>query len=433
MSRPIMGGNANPIGISAVEGGVTLPVSLSTANAPDSIRYATLDAFGRNRVSSPQTLFDNQFHYDAQPLLWETVTVTGGSAAHVPARAAVDMTVDTTSGASVVRQSHRYFRYQPGKSQLIYMTGVLGAAKANVRKRIGYFDAENGVFFESTADGFYVVIRSSTTGSPIDTPVLQSSWNIDPMDGTGPSGITLDISKTQIFLIDLEWLGVGAVRFGFVIGDIIWYVHKQNNANTLTSAYMTTANLPLRYEITNTAESASSTTMSQICSTVIRENGYENERGLVFSANVGITPISVTSRQPVLTIRPKTTLNSIAVRGLISPVEYDLLAGTNGALIELVYNGTLSGGAGTYTSANTSSMIEYNFDHTGITGGYVIDSFYIPAGVGTIKVSDSSEIETKLGLSLDAAGSVQDRLSIVATALTGTSTINAAISWKEIY
>lgn len=433
MSRPIMGGNANPVGISAVEGGVTLPISLSTANAPEVIRYATLDSFGRNRVSNPVTLFDCQFHYDTQPLLWETVTVTGGSATHVPARAAVDMALTTANAASVVRQTRRYFRYQPGKSQLIMMTGVMGAAKAGVRQRIGYFDAANGLFFEGTSEGLSVVVRSSTSGSPSDTHISQSSWNIDPLNGTGPSGIMLDLSKTQIFLIDFEWLGVGTVRYGFVINGIIYYVHAQNNANSLTTVYMSTANLPLRYEITNTSETASGTTLSQICSTVISEGGFESERGLVFSANVGVTPISVTSRQPVLTIRPKTTLNSIAVRGSIIPLEYYILTGTNGALIELVYNGTLLGGAGAYTSANTSSLVEYNIDRTGITGGYVINSFYVPSGVGTAKIALSNDIESKLGLALDVAGSVQDRLSIVATALTGTSTVNAAVTWKELY
>jgi len=175
------------------------------------------DAFARVRVSDPVTLFDSTMQYDLQANSWETVVTGTGSVTHRAALAAAEMAVGTASGDRVVRQTHRYIRYQPGKSHLMLATGTLGAVKAGVRRRVGLFDAANGVFFQSTPPGWAVVVRSSTSGSPVDTVIPQADWNMDPLDGSGPSGIVLDPAKANIFLVDLEWLGVGRVRFGAVV------------------------------------------------------------------------------------------------------------------------------------------------------------------------------------------------------------------------
>lgn len=408
----------------------------TAANLQVTTRFADtsqLDAFSRLRVSQPVTLFDSQFQYGLQPFFWESVVTAGGTAAAVANASSVLMTV-SSSGDQAVRQSHRYFRYQPGKSQLAAMTGIMGAIKANTRQRIGYFDAQNGLFFEQDGTALRVVQRTFTSGAAVDTAINQASWNLDPLNGTGPSGLTLNMADAQIFLIDLQWLGVGRVRFGFDIGGQIVYCHQVLNANTIASVYMTTANLPLRYELAMTG-ATTATTMTQICQAVISEGGFENERGLFFTANNGATSISVTTRRPILSIRPKATFNSITNRGLIEPQAVEAEIGSGDALIELVYNGTLT--SASFASVDANSLTEKDVAASAITGGTTLLSFYVSGGGATARNSVNNPLGPLIGklvtLTLDAAGSVPDVLSVVVTSFTGAVTASGIINWKEVY
>lgn len=411
----------------AAESNITNPV-VSTQNAWST----SIDAFGRVRFSSPHTIFDIQNQYDASTLFFENSTTGGGSVSHLPNESSVALAVGTASGDKVIRQSRQYLRYTPGKGQLIVMSRNFVATKANLRQRTGYFDAQNGLFFEDNGTNFGVVQRSYTSGSVVDTRVAQSSWNVDKLDGTGKSGLTLDTSKENIYWIDFEWLGVGPARFG------IWYrnqaitCHIFENENSLTVPYMTTANLPIRTEIENTGITASASTFKKICTSVISENGGQAELGLSFSASNGITSIGVTTRRAVLSIRPKATFNSITNRGFITDVEYELLAGTNNAFYEIVYNGTL-GGSPSWTSADSNSIVEYDVAGTTVTGGITIHSGFLAATSSSVRGSSGSQnLFNKMPLTLDIAGANPINLSVVVTSFTGTSNVNASLAWKEV-
>jgi hypothetical protein len=410
-------------------GSVIVP-GLSPINVADT---AQRDAFARLRVSEPVTTFDNQFQYRLQPLLWESILTNGGTAAAQANASSVLLTV-STNGDQVVRQSHRYFRYQPGKSQFIAMTAVMGALKANTRQRIGYFDAQNGVFFQQDGTNLAVVQRSFTSGSAVDTVVTQANWNIDKLNGTGPSGITVDMSKAQIFVIDFQWLGVGRVRVGFDINGTIYYGHQFKNGNAIGSVYMTTANLPVRYELAMTG-ATTATTMTQICQSVVSEGGFEDVRGLFFTASNGANSISVTTRRPVMSIRPKATFAGLTNRGLIEPLQVETLVGGGNALVEVVYQGTLTGAS--FSSVDPNSLTESDTSATAISGGTVILSFYVPAATGAARNEVSNPLGTLVGklqaITLDAAGTVPDNLSVVVTSFTGAVTASGGFNWKEIY
>jgi hypothetical protein len=232
------------------------------------------DAFGRLRVSNPLTLFDSSHRFDDNDL-WATATATGGAAVFNSAQGLVDLNVTAASGSSVTRETIKVFAYQPGKSLLVMNTFVMSAAKTGLTQRIGYYGADNGFYLEQAGTAVSLVERSVVTGSLVNTPVLQSAWNGDKLDGTGPSGITLDLTKAQILWMDIEWLGVGSVRVGFIINGQFIVCHTFHHANIITSTYITTASLPLRYEIFNTAGTSGASTLKQICSTVISEGGYE--------------------------------------------------------------------------------------------------------------------------------------------------------------
>lgn len=397
-------------------------------------RPSQIDAFGNLRVSEGNTLFDTQFQYTSfDGSTWLKKINGTATLTHLPEKSAVHLGVGTDNGDSIIWQSRRYIRYQPGKSQKIMMTSVLGNQKAGVTKRYGYFDVDNGIFFEQTGTSVNMVLRSKVSGNVVENRVSQENWNVDKMDGNGSSGVNLDSSKAQIFFIDLEWLSVGRVRVGFVVDGNIYYVHYFNHANNITTPYMTTANLPIRYEIFNTDDTLSNTSIDAICCSVQSEGGFIEDRYFPSTINTGITPVSVTTRRPILSIRPKTTFNSIVNRGDINPLDTVLTTASNNVLVEIVLGGTLSGGANAWNSVNDTSITNFNTDHTTITGGKVIESYYVIAGSGATRGQFSDNVKTRLPLNLDIDGNADTSLSIVVTSFTGTATVTAAINWREIY
>lgn len=389
-----------------------------------------LDAFGRLRTSSQDTLFASSLQYGLEPLLWQSITSGGTeSITHNPDDSSAKLTLGTASGEYIIRQTYQYFNYLPGKSQQIFMTGNLGPQKANYLSRIGYYDNNNGIFFESNESDIRIVLRSSITGTSSDARfVPQSSWNIDKMDGTGPSGVVLDTSKSLIYGFQLEWLGVGSVWAFVVSNGNIYYVHRFDNDNIFTSTYMTTASLPLRYECSNIGITASSTDMCQICAQVSSEGGLLEDSAYQFAISSGSTLNSVASREHLLSIRPRLLFNSIENRINILPLQIENLVADNNALIEVFAYPDFTGGDWTNVDANNSAA-EYSINTTP-SNGLKIAEYYASTGrqVDTIA---KSNFNNRLFLTLDYAGSGQRGLSIFGTSLNLTADIGTAISWAE--
>lgn len=395
------------------------------------IQRGILDSFARLRISNPVTIFDSTLQYGKQPLFWEEWVAGGGTSTHLPNQSAVQMAVGTASGDKTTRQTHRYIRYQPGKSQLVMMTALLNASKANLRQRLGQFDDNNGLYFDLTSTGFQVCIRTFTSGSVVNNCVLQSSFNADKLDGTGASGITLDITKTQIFFFDYEWLSVGPVRFGIFINSLPVYLHIFRNENSQTVPYSTTMNLPLRIEIENTGTTASSSALNTICYSVIAEGSASVDSGLPQTASNGITPIAVTTRRPVLSIRPRLLFNSIANRAEITLKNLRFRTTINDSFCEIVYGGALTGAS--FADVDTTySTVQKDVAATAITGGQIVSSAFAISGTGsTAELADLIIGEGGLAFGLDHAASVQDILSVVCTSFSGTSNISATLDWVE--
>jgi len=395
------------------------------------ISATLLDSFSRVRVSPLQNLFSASFEYDAQPLLFSTSTSGSGSIAKTSGETSLTLSVGTDSGATAINQTKAYFRYEPSKSQLVLATGIIGAQKTGVTSRLGYYDANNGVFFEMNGSlGIRIVQRSNTSGSPVDTAVNQVNWDIDRLDGTGPSGYNLDFSKTQIFIIDFQWLGVGRVRYGFDIHGTVIYCHETYNDNIQTSPYSNTANLPLRAEIVNTAITASTTAMKQICFSVSAESNQDFPAAYGFTAANAATAIAVTTRRPILSIRPKLTFDSLTNRARIDLSFLQILASTSPCYWELVYNGTLTGSS--FNSVNASSVVEFDIASTAITNGISVISGYTASGTGQNRaITQVNAVPSKLPFALDITGTVQDVYTLVVTGIGGTSNVLGSIDWNE--
>ena len=335
-----------------------------------------LDAFGRLRVSNPLTLFDSSHRFDDNDL-WATATATGGAAVYNTNQGLVDLNVTSANGSSVTRETIKTFAYQPGKSLLVLSTFVMSSAKAGLTQRIGYYGQDNGFYLEQVGSQIQFVKRSLVTGAVVNTSVLQSNWNGDKLDGSGPSGITLDLTKAQILWMDLEWLGVGSVRMGFVINEQFIICHTFQHANVISSTYITTASLPLRYEIFNSAETSEASTLKQICSTVISEGGYEL-RGKQQSVGTSIlsprTFAVAGTYYPIVGIRLQTTrLDAIVVASAVS-----ILGLGNGKSYQWrIVNGNVSISGGSWVPAGGDSSVEYNVTGTSATGGRILASGYV--------------------------------------------------------
>jgi len=390
------------------------------------------DAFGRSRSSSPLTLFDSSHRYKDNGL-WTTTSGTGGTTAFDANAGLVNLNVTTSSGSEIVRETTKCFSYQPGKSLLVMSTFVMNAAKTGLRQRIGYYGANNGIYLEqngTSAPAF--VERSYVTGALTEISVSQSSWNIDKLDGTGTSGLTLDLTKAQILFMDVEWLGLGTVRIGFVINGKLIHCHSFHHANLITSTYITTASLPLRYEIRNTAATASSSTLKQICSTVISEGGYEL-RGLQQAIGTSITsPYSLTTAgtyYPVISLRLKSTaLDAIIILTAISLMS---AAGTANYVWRVVASATTT--AGTWTSAGVDSAVEYNFTGTASTGGRVVAQGYFSGSNQSSAATDIlKEALFKFQLERDGLTNTPYELSLLISASAAKSTVHASMDWEEI-
>jgi len=348
--------------------------SIITTSVINTNTMAT-DAFGRQRVSSPLTLFDSSHRYKDNGL-WNTSTASGGVAVFKPKEGLVDLTVNTTNGSEVLRETSKVFSYQPGKSLLVLNTFVMAPAQTNLRQRVGYFGTENGIYLQLNNSTLSFVERSLVTGVVTESVVNQSAWNVDKMDGTGPSGVVLDITKAQILFMDIEWLGEGTVRLGFIIDGNFILCHRFNHANLITSTYITTASLPLRYEITNTGITASPSTLKQVCSSVISEGGYEL-RGAQQSIGTPITAprtfAAAGTYYPMTAIRLKaTTLDAVVI--LTASSILGLGNGKNYAW-RILQGATVAGGS--WLPASADSAVEYNTTGTSATGGRILAQGYI--------------------------------------------------------
>ena len=388
------------------------------------------DAFGRLRVSNPLTLFDSSHRFDDNNL-WATATATGGAAVFNSAQGLVDLNVTAASGSSVTRETIKVFAYQPGKSLLVMNTFVMGAAKTGLTQRIGYYGADNGFYLEQAGTAVSFVERSVVTGSLVNTPVLQADWNGDKLDGTGPSGITLDLTKAQILWMDLEWLGVGSVRVGFVINGQFILCHTFNHANIIASTYITTASLPLRYEIFNTAGTTGTSTLKQICSTVISEGGYEL-RGLQQAVGTPITSARALATAgtlyPIVSLRLKSTrLDGIAVATAIS------IIGNTSANYnwQVIAAGTTTGGS--WVSAGANSSVEYNLTGSSFTGGRILASGFFTATASTsVSVDILRAALFNNQLERDGLTGTPYEFTVILAAGTNNETAFVSMDWEEI-
>ena len=394
-----------------------------------------VDAFGRLRVSNPVTLFDSQNRYKLNEKFFSNTIGTGTTVNYIQAQSSANLFVTSNVNDFVARESKYVFNYQPGKSLLTMCTFVMNPAKSGLVQRVGYFGIENGYYIQLGSNtspttlfsNVYIVERSNVLGTVSETPVAQQNWNGDKLDGSGASGLTLDITKSQIFFTDLEWLGVGSVRSGVVINGTFINCHTFNHANLVAYTYITTACLPVRYEITNRAAAAGTSNLNQICSTVLSEGGYEPKEQLFceLGPTVGKTVTSTTA-VPLISIRlAPGRLDAIAILK-----QLNVAVATNNDLAQwtLILNGTLS--SGTSWGAHTDSTnVQVDTGSTAISGGRVIEVGF--AQTGSLNTSlPTSFFEAQIGR--NSFTNTSDIITLAAAECTASPKLFYSLAWAEL-
>ena len=379
---------------------------------PDS---GEVDAFGRHRVSEPFTLFDSTLRYSKRTDLWFEKATGSATFTYSVNESALDIGIGTASGNVGLRRTKRRFPYQPGKSLMVLQSFVPATPAAGVKQDVGLFDDENGVMFRINGTTAQFVIRSKASGSVVENVIDQDSWNIDTFEA-------LDLTKVQIFIADMEWLGSGRVRCGFVIDGEIHYCHEFNQANNGTTVYCTTAILPLSYRIESTAIIASGASLKQICSSVMSEGGYEPS-GAVYIVGRGASGVgSISSEEVVAGIR----MASGREGNVISPSQVDAtIEGNTTAQWRLRLNPTIT--SGTWTAADNGRGNVEVLTAATISGGTVIAAGIVGSR-GSASLPTKSALELSLGVNANGDSDV-----IVLTLEADSSTKGTGLlGWREL-
>jgi hypothetical protein len=411
---------------------VMIADQFGTLVGPSNPSGMAVDAFGRARSSSPVTLFDSFNRYkDNQK--FATSNTAGANTEYNANTSTVLMNVGTSINQEVIRESTLVFAYQPGKSLQIINTFVMGEAKTGLRQRVGYFGAENGVYLERDGEEIAFVLRSSANNTTVDTRIIQSAWNVDKLDGDGVSKKTLDLEKSNIFFVDVEWLGVGSVRCGFVIDGQLIHCHSFHHAGVKDDVYMSTAVLPVRYEIKNTAGTASASTLKQICSTVISEGGYSLSGK---PRSFGLDPVQASqfalatagTYYPVLSFR----LNPAYPDSIVVPIDFGIFPINTGIYrYKVVKGGTVAGAV--WANTSTNSIVQYNSNTSAtFSGGEDMMSGYFAS---TNQASGSASLKDglfKFQLERDSLANTFTPLTLLVTCANATSNVVASMDWEEV-
>jgi hypothetical protein len=384
----------------------------------------------RVKVSDFEIIGFNSYQYTLDTDIWDqAVTGTASSAIDVY-RGMAELTVGGSVGDEVIRQTRRVQRYIPGRQSEVSMSVIFGASETGIRRRFGLFDATNGAYFEDGGDGtYYAVCRHTTASGLVEERVARENWNVDRLDGTGPSGITADATKIQLMVIEYEWYGAGQVEFKFIINNNAYPVHRFDHANLTDQPWSNPPFLPIRAELTNVAGTAGTHKFYTGSYSSLSE-GNVGPLGVESSASTLITGKSIGNQAntfiPMVSIR----LKADRMAGVVIPIDFQAATLDNTAIFyRLVLNPVLTGAD--WVSVDPESFVEYDISATAQTNGKILKTGFISTNnQGDIIRLNDPKVLQQLGRS--SMGTVSDILSVEIACIQSNKSGFASLNWIEV-
>jgi hypothetical protein len=387
----------------------------------------------RLKVSNYQTDFFNTFQYGKETDVWDESTANGGAAAWNSNTNWVDMSVGSTQGSKVIRQTRNVMRYIPGRSSQLTYAIKFQTPVTGIRRRIGLFDEANGFYFEDAgvigADGlpeYNVVVRTSTSGVLVENRVPRSQWNGDKLDGLGGSGIVADATKTQMVSFEYEWYGAGQISIGYVINGFTHIIHTFNHGNIGTVPWSSTPFLPIRLELENLTGVAGTHYLYQGSNSLVSE-GEATKLGIAQNVTGPITGRTMSAANtfyPILSIR----LKSSALKGIVLPTFFQAATVDNTSVFyKLIRNATLTG-ANFVDMPDANAFTQYDVSATAYTNGVDLDSGFVIGSGGTgIRLDKDTVYQIGRG----SMGTVSDTLTLAIACPNTNKSALAAMTWIE--
>lgn len=340
------------------------------------------DSYGRMQVSATTILGEYMHTYDIMPEHYQDDVLGSGAVSYEQSGSNILLDVGTTLGDYVSRTTHKYHKFQPGTSQLVEFSTTAGdTGKVGLTRWMGYGESwvggSDGVYLILEDLSIKFIIRSSTSGSVVDTEVLASDFNGDRLDGSGGtfnlSGKQLNPTKANIYWMDLQW-GAGRIRFGVIIDGVRVVMHEEYHANIADRAYMRTGSLPLTYGMINTGTTASASQMRLQWGSVKTEGDFNPIEERFSYETSSLITINSDSYKPVLSFRPKQTLNSMGNRIWIVPCSFQVHVIGDPCIVDVVREPTLTGATWAIDPGAVSGC-ELDIAATSYTGGRQMCSY----------------------------------------------------------
>lgn len=324
--------------------------------------------------------------------------------------------------------------YRPGQGAIVVFSAIFNSGVANNFQTIGIGNSQDGFFFGYNGTAFGLLHRRAS----VDTWTAQASWNGDPVNGTGPSGITLNPQTGNIYKIQFQWLGYGVIKF-FVQNPtdgswILVHTIQYPNANTIPT--LRNPSLQLYASVYNAAAgTATPVTLQTAGMGAFIEgqiNAWLDSRFSVYGTKSLATGAGTTANSAIVSLLNNTTYQNVNNQVMIRVTELSLVATaitatTQQVLVSLFKNATVTGAAFTAVNANTS-VASFDTAGTTISGGTLLCAFYVSGStLFRTKVIDLSPMEIWLapGDQLVCHG------LYTAGAIAQTATVYAGFSWAE--
>jgi len=378
--------------------------------------------FGESTVGWHTDDISVMFQYNVSTK--DTVTTLTGSGAVTASNEQAVVSITGAAGTSTLA-SRDPMRYRPGHEAISQFTSVYNGAQAGVKQYHGVLNAADGACF-GTSEG---VFGSWFVEGGVETFTPQSSWNGDKLDGTGPSGFTIDITMVNIYMIQFGWLGIAPVIYAVYTGHVTgWRVcHVIDRVNTSATPHLNNPSLPISAKVARAAGTGTAADIrtSSWRSGVTGGGDSETAADRWFANTVIDVSITAGVRNNIFALRNEATFQGKTNHVVL---EVAIVTFDNAGNKAVAFYAT-KGPTGTVTSGGVTSVVDaVNSVTTLVTGGTVVGG--VQGAATVIKAGGERRTDVRgTGIKVYPG----ETLAIEAVAATFVGTLSLSVRWVEYF